>query len=348
MAGINDYIANPEVAKVGQMFSKGQQDQQAQKMNNLEFLIKQYGYQEALKNIGLNDMKRELETGATKFALEHQAERQDMENKQYNLDSEMNLDEQLMRGINDPKTYKRWGEMGLLPKDFHDESGQPLPFEATTEQRTRLARTAIDSTEHVRKKELAEIEASGRLPGYTAADPTNFQRDAGFDATRQFLTDNDFSIGKLTSKDPTDAKQLYRAVTEMTAQLATAEAKRTGEAPNETEFRQKVLDIAKRSIVTNPKNEKAWGPMKWKYTDQIVDWNKFNKMAKEELNLKSSYSSPFSDALRTSTPMFTIKDFAKEKGMTEEEYTKALKDTAKKRNMTVDQVLEELNKRRQK
>lgn len=328
---IDDIIANPTVAPIAQLLNQGIADRAENKMRNLEFLSKKLGYQEDLANVGLNAKKRRLETGAVDFALKNQKGNLQRGQIVRELEDESAADEQYMRGINDPATYERWAKQGRLPATMTGPDGVPLPFEATAKQRAALVNRAIDDAPHVRNKELAMIRSSTGQDGYTAADPTKPQVDAGWELVDQYSRDNKWAIGDLKSTQPSDAKQAVRAVTELPAQIATRVAKQSGKAPNEQELRQMVVETIDKYRIPNPKNKKAWGPLKWQYTDEIVDWKGFNKEINDKFGLAKDYTSPFMGSASVSAPAFMFKG----KEITKEQ----LDSMAENAGMTVDDLI---------
>lgn len=306
---IEDMIANPVVSPMGQMIGQGIADRQTRRANNLEFLIKQFGYSEALKNVPLNDMKRDLEVGSTKFAKEHQQENLERGQDVKSLDEDMAISEQLVRGLNNPSTYAGYAEIykDRLTPDFFDKEGAPLPFEATSRQRATMHKQALDSIPHERDIDKARIMAGMKTNGYTATSPTNFQAEAAHDRISKLISDNGLMIGSLKGKDPSDAKLAKRALAEQTAQIAKKIAD-SGGIPNESEISEKLVSFMLESKKENPTNKDAPFYKKWAYDDEMIDWNVYNPKVNQEYGINSNYSSPISAFI--SGPARVFKDMS--------------------------------------
>jgi hypothetical protein len=213
------------------------------------------------------------------------------------------MKEQLIRGLNNPNTYAGYADAykSVLSPDFFDKDGNILPFEATTRQRTALTKMAIDSTEHIRDKELTEIRATmGGSPGYSSGDVTGFQRDAAFDFTNKLIKDLDLKIGKLSGKEPNDAKILWRTTAELPAQIAAKLAKQ-GVVPNENSIRTKLGEFAKEARKPNPKNK---GLSRLTENDEMIDWEVYNRLVSQEYGVDASYLIP---QVSVSAPAFMFK-----------------------------------------
>lgn len=299
----------------------------------LDNAMKQIDLEAKRQDVPVEDILRQIRKGQAQYDLGKQPERQ----QRNDVDEDLLFDEQIRRGINDPVWYNRLAKRGMLPNEFRDADGNPLPYEATAQQRIDLNKRAVDSTPHVQAKELADIRASALVPSYPDTPVDAFSRDAAFDYARQLIADEKLQIGKLNSKEPNDAKQFYRAVGELPEQIATHAASKAGGGRklNKTEIRQQLGKFLKESIEDNTKNRDAPWYAKWQYNDQAVNWNKFNDLVNKEYRMNPNYSSPVSQQMSVSMPAFMLDPEGNKYAID------ALKRLAAKEGKTLEQIIEE-------
>lgn len=305
------------------------------KTKGLEYLMKQLEYSEALDDADIAAYERKLKEGGLKFDLEHQPERLKRNKVQEDIDAEMKLDEQLLRGINDPKTYKRWSDAGVLPRDFYDQNGNPLSYDASAKQRVDMYQRGVMNAEQYRKERLASIQASANTEGFGAV-PTTYQDRAGLRSTRKIISDTGMKIGDPTdTESDSDALALRTAITELSTKLAAQKARLGGKVANEQQIRERLGQIAFESKAKNPVNEDAWGPMKWAYTDEIINWNKFNESVANEFGVDSKYFGPSAE-LSLRIPAFMLAPNGTR--VTKEQ----IEATATKHKKSVEEVINDL------
>lgn len=328
---IDDQIANIQVAPIAQLASQGALDRQTRQMNNLEFLIKQVGYDELLKDVQLNDLTRQLNMGKARFDIEHQPERLTKDYNLENINKDFSFQEQLARDINTPAGYKKYADAKWLPPEFMDKDGNPLPFEATQKQRSALVRSAIDNMPHVRDKELAEIKAvfGGGPSGFTS-DVNKFQENAGLDAALKWKRDNKAKIGRR------DELKLATVIADLPTKIADRASRMSGQIVDETTVRDRLLKLASEHLIDNPENDSmgALNPGRLLVDDQTIDWDAFQQAVDKEF-LSNQPAAKGGGRASVAVPAFMVDADGKKWSMEQ------LQAAAKNGGMTMDELIKE-------
>lgn len=286
MAGIEQLIANPQIADLGGAYYGGVDRSIAREANKLDILARRLNYHEALKDVENKALEREMSKRKLQFGLAHQDE---LMEAGYDLEK-MQLQDPVLDDIardipfvNDEESYntflnKHSKFLDKIP-EIMGADGKPKPFKDALPGIIDFRKQRMYNIGHQRDIELANIKATAMNPQMTAPKIDNKQLDAARTALDKAVADGGLDLGD--PNDSSDRRRLEYVIAHITQQINVANAD-AGLKTNEDAVKADLIKAAKANI--KGKNWNVWGINIDKpfVQDSEIDWDSLNNTINSE------------------------------------------------------------------